>query len=434
MDFSLREEQEMLKKMARDFLEAECPESVVREVEEDDDGYSPELWRKIADLGWLGLIYPEKYGGTGSNFLDLTVLYEEMGRAMFPSPHLSTVVLCGQTILAAGSEEQKANLLPKIVDGNLILALALTEPESTWDGKAWDAEGVTIQATPSGDDYIINGTKLFVHDAHIADYLLCVTRTKDGAAPEDGITLFLVDAKSSGISCTLLKTIAGDKQSEVIFDKVKVPKKNIVGELNKGWAPLTKVLQQGAVLLCAEMVGAGQRLLELTVDYAKTRIQFEQPIGINQYVQEHCVNLLSVVDGSRWVTYQAAWKLSEGLPCDMEVAIAKAWTSDAHEKGCWCAHQVHAGVGYTVDAGLVPLYSRRGKGAQSYLGDTTYHLKKVAEQMDKWPAPEKPRGKPLGIFGIPDEDIIPVWQPWRDRYDTIQARKEERRKRKAQGK
>ncbi len=134
-------------------------------MERGEQGYSPEVWRKIADLGWLGLVYPEKYGGTGGNLLDLAVLYEEIGRAIFPSPHLSTVVLCGLTILNAGSEEQKAEILPKIAGGNLILALALTEPESSWDGKAWDAEGVTVRATPEGDDYIINGTKLFVHDA-----------------------------------------------------------------------------------------------------------------------------------------------------------------------------------------------------------------------------------------------------------------------------
>ncbi len=409
MDFSLNEEQVMLKTMARDFLEKECPESFIREVEKGDQGYSPELWRKIADLGWLGLIYPEKYGGTGGSILDLAVLYEEMGRTMFPSPHLSTVALCGLAILAAGSEEQKADLLPKIASGDLILALALTEPESSWDGKAWDADGVTVRATPDGDNYIINGTKLFVHDAHIADYLLCVTRTSDGAIPEDGITLFLVDAKNPGISYTLLKTTAGDKQSEVVFDKVRVPKKNIVGELNGGWSSLTKVLQQGAVLLCAEMVGAGQRVLELAVDHAKTRIQFEQPIGINQYVQEHCVYLLSDVDGSRWTTYQAAWKLSGNLPCDMEVAIAKAWTSDALETACWRAHQVIAGVGYTVDAGVLPLYSRRAKGQQLYLGDTAHHLKKIAQQVDKWSPPEMPKGKALGLWEKAEEMRIPEW-------------------------
>jgi len=409
MDFSLNEEQEMLKTMARDFLEKECPESFVREIEKGDQGYSPELWRKIADLGWLGLVYPEKYGGTGGSILDLAVLYEEMGRTMFPSPHLSTVALCGLAILDAGSEEQKADLLPKIVNGDLILALALTEPESSWDGKAWDADGVTVRATPDGGDYIINGTKLFVHDAHIADYLLCVTRTSDGAMPEDGITLFLVDAKNPGISYTLLKTTAGDKQSGVVFDKVRVPKKNIVGELNGGWSSLAKVLQQGAVLLCAEMVGTGQRVLELAVDHAKTRIQFEQPIGINQYVQEHCVYLLSDVEGSRWTTYQAAWKLSENLPCDMEVAIAKAWTSDALERACWRAHQVLAGVGYTVDAGVLPLYSRRAKGQQLYLGDTAHHLKKIAEQVDKWSPPEMPKGKALGLWEKAEEVRIPEW-------------------------
>lgn len=409
MEFTLSEEQEMLKTMARDFLEKECSESFVREVEEDDKGYSPELWRKIAGLGWLGLAYPEKYGGTEGSFLDLAVLYEEIGRAMFPSPHLSTVVLCGLTILDAGSEEQKVDLLPRIAKGDLILALALTEPESSWDGKAWDAEGVTVPATADGDDYIIDGTKLFVHDAHIADYLLCVTRTQQGVVPDKGITLFLVDAKSPGISYTPLKTTAGDKQSEVVFDKVRVPRKNIVGELNGGWAPLAKAIQVGTVLLCAQMLGAGQRLLELTVDYAKTRIQFDMPIGINQYIQEHCVYLLRDVDGSRWSTYLAAWKLTEGLPCDLEVAIAKAWSSDAHERACWRAHQVHAGVGYAADAGLPPLYSRRGKTLQLYLGDTAYHKEKIAQQLEKWPALRKPKGKPLGLWEQREELLIPDW-------------------------
>jgi len=425
MDFSLSEEQEMLKTAAREFLEKECPEDVVREAEEGDLGYRPDLWRKIADLGWLGLAYPEQYGGTGGSFLDLAVLYEEMGRAMFPSPHLSTVALCGLTILAAGKEQQKRDLLPKIAKGELIMALALTEPESSWDGRAWDAEGVTVPATRDGTAYIINGTKLFVHDGHIADYFLCVARTAAGRRPEAGITLFLVDAKSRGIRCTPLKTTAGDKQCEVVFNKVRVPRKNIVGRLNGGWAPLARVLKQGAVLVCAEMVGAEQRLLELTVDYAKTRIQFDMPIGINQYVQEHCVNLLSYLEGARWTTYEAAWRLSEGLPCDMEVAMAKAWTSDGHEKVCWHAHQVHAGVGYTIDDGVLPLYSRRGKTLQYYLGDATYHLKKVAEQMEKWPTLERPKGRPLGLWKIPEEEQIPVWQPWRERWDRLQKRREE---------
>jgi alkylation response protein AidB-like acyl-CoA dehydrogenase len=429
MDFALSEEQEMLKTMARDFLEKECPESLVREMEEDENGYSPELWSKIANLGWLGIVYPEEYGGTGGSILDLAVLYEEMGRAMLPSPHLSTVVLCGLTILAAGSKNQKDDLLPKIVNGDLILSLALAEPESSWTGKTWEAEGVTVSATPDDEDYIINGTKLFVHDAHIADYLLCVTKTRDRAAPEDSITLFLVDTTSPGVSYDLLNTIAGDKQCEVNFDNVRVPKSNIVGELHGGWAPLAKSMKTGAVLLCAKMVGAGQIALEMSVDYAKTRVQFDMPIGINQYVQGHCVSILADIDGSRWATYQAAWRVSEGLPSDFEVALAKAWTNEAIERIFWHAHQVLAGFGSTEDARL-PLYTRRSKSDQLYLGDTRYHLKRVAEEMDKWPAPEKPRGKPLGLWDKPVEEQIPAWQPWRERWESIQERREERKKRK----
>jgi alkylation response protein AidB-like acyl-CoA dehydrogenase len=432
MDFSLNAEQEKLQKTAREFLEKECPESLVRELEERDTDYSAQLWRKMADMGWLGLIYPRKYGGKGGNFLDLTVLYEEMGRAMLPGPHLSTV-LCGLTILVAGSEKQKAEFLSRMARGNLIMALALTEPQSTWDGKTWDAEGVTVRATRRGENYFINGTKLFVHDANVADYLLCVTRTKAGARAETGITLFLVDAKSPGVRCTLLKTTAGDKQCEVVFDKVKVPAKNMVGQLDGGWAHLARVMQQGAVLACAEMVGAGQRTLELTVDYAKSRIQFDMPIGINQYVQDHCVNLLSYIEGSRWVTYKAAWKISEGLPYDMEVAIAKAWTSEGHEKAGWHAHQVHAGVGYTTDTGVLPLYTRRGKSLELYLGDTEYHLERVAQQMEKWEPLEKPKGKALGLWKVSEEEQVPAWEPWRKRWEAIQ-RREQKKKTKAQKK
>ena len=428
MDFSLNEVQERLKKEARAFLEKECPESLVRAMEEDAKGFSPDLWHKLADRGWLGLPFPKEYGGAGGSFIDLAVLFEEMGRAMLPSPYLSTVILCGMTMLEAGSQKQKSDLLPRIAKGDLVISLALTEPESSWDNRAWKPEGITLRATPRGNDYIINGTKLFVHDAQIADYFLCVTRTSEGKRPGDGITLFLVDANAPGISYEMLDTTAGDKQSEVTFKRVKVSKNNIVGSLNRGWAPLEKVIKKGAVLLCADMVGAGQRVLEVTVDYAKTRIQFDLPIGINQYVQDHCVFLLSEVDAARWLTYQAVWKLNEHLPCDQEVAMAKAWTSDSHERACWRGHQVLAGVGYEVDQGVLPLYSKRGKTKQLYLGGSDFYLESLAQQMEKWPAPEKFKGKALGIFDIPKEKQIPFWQPWRERWEEIEKRKKERKK------
>ena len=409
MDFTYTEEQEMLRKMAREFLEKECTERFIRAMEKDARGYSPDLWKKIAELGWLGLVIPEKYGGTEGSITDMCVLYEEFGRSMFPSPHFSTAVLCGMTILSAGSEEQKAAYLRKIVNGDCVMALALTEPETSWNGRAWDPDGVTMRARQDGDDYTLSGTKLFVHDANSADYLLVVARTRATRNPANGVTLFLVGAKDPGIKCTLLQTIAGDKQCEVVFKNVRVNKKNIVGQIHGGWPPLAQVLKIGAVILSAQMLGAAQKLLELTVDYAKTRVQFDMPIGINQYIQEHCVNLYADMDGIKWSTYYAAWKLTKGDPADFEAAVAKGWASDAFERITWCAHQVFAGIGYTVNDGLVPLFSRRGKVLQLYLGDSAFHKEKIVEQLEKWPKPERPQGPPLGLWDNDEEIVIPHW-------------------------
>ncbi|MCK4722018.1 MAG: acyl-CoA/acyl-ACP dehydrogenase, partial [Dehalococcoidia bacterium] len=215
MEFSLNEEQEMLKSMARDFLANECPKTLVREMMEDEVGHSPELWKKMADVGWLGLILPDEYGGTGMNFRDLTILCEEMGRAMLPGPFVSTLLLAGVPILTGGTEEQKKEYLPKIANGELVLTLAVLEK----DGDLWP-EGVHLKATQQGDDYIIDGTKLFVPDAKAADYILVAARTKRSADPEEGITLFLVDTREWGIYATPLKTMDETrKQYEVIFNR-----------------------------------------------------------------------------------------------------------------------------------------------------------------------------------------------------------------------
>lgn len=418
MDFALSEDQEKLKTSVREFLAKECPEAIVREIEIDTRGYSPELWKKIADLGWLGIGIPEEYGGTGGDAIDLMVLHEEMGRALFPSPHLSTAVLCGQTIINAGSQEQKKELLPAIVNGKLIMALALTEPQSTWNGMAWEPEGVTVKATRDGDDYIIDGVKLFVHDAHIADYILCVARTRQTRKPEEGITLFLVNAKSPGVKCELLDTIANkNKQCELVLDKVRVPKKNIVGELNKGWAPLFNSIQTGVVMLCAEMAGAAQRVQDITVDYAKARIQFDMPIGINQHVQEHCVQLTIRQDGCRHITNYAAWAL--GQPDhDMEVAMAKAFCSEAFEQLCWRAHQVLAGVGTMAILHMLPHYTRWGNVAKNYLGDTEFWLEKVAVELEKLPPHQKTKGKPMGLWDAGRKQV-PVWDIWREFAESL---------------
>ena len=375
MDLSLSEEQEMLKKMARDFLTNRCPKTLVKEMEASEKGYSPELWQEMAGLGWMGLVLPEKYGGGGMSFLDLSVLLEEMGRSCLPGPFLSTVVLGSLPILDIGNEEQKGEYLPKIASGEAIFTLALTEPNAKYD-----AASIAVKATADNNDYIINGTKLFVPDAHIADYLLCVARTNELAKPENGITIFLVDAKSPGISCAVLKTIASDKLCEVVFDQVMVPKKNILGQLDQGWSEVQKIIERAAVAKCCETLGGIQQMLEMTVDYAKERKQFDRPIGSFQVIQHYCANMATDVDGSRFSTYQAAWTLSEGLPCTKEVAIAKAWLSEACKRVTALAHQIHGAIGVTIDHDL-QFYTRRANAAEATFGDADFYREIIAQEM-----------------------------------------------------
>ena len=375
MDLGLSEEQEMLKTSARDFLQKECSKQLVKQLDESDTGYSPELWRKMAELGWMGLIFPEKYGGSGGSFLDLIVLLEEMGHNILPGPFFSTVVLGGLTVLAAGSEEQKKEFLPKIANGEMILALALTEPSASYD-----AASIKAKATAHNDDYIINGTKLFVLDANVADCILCVARTKETKNPEDGITIFLVDAKSPGIKCTLLKTLARDKQCEIVLDNVTLPKKNILGKLDQGWPIVKDTLQKATAAKCAEMVGGAQAALEMTVKYAKERVQFNRPIGSFQAIQHYCANMVTDVDGARFITYKAAWELSEGLPATKDVAVAKAWTSEAYGRVTLLAHQIFGAIGFTMDHDI-HLYYRRAKAGEIMFGDGDFQRATVAQEL-----------------------------------------------------
>ena len=372
MKLTLTEEQEMLKKTARDFLVDKCSKKFVKQMEESETGYSRELWQEMAALGWMGLAFPEKYGGGDMTFLDLAVLLEEMGRACLPGPFFSTVVLGGLSILDLDSEEQKQEYLPKLIRGEKILTLALTEPGY----HNYDASSVTVEATRDNGNYIISGTKLFVPDAHIADYLLCVARTK----PESGITTFLADAKNPRIKYTVLKTIAGDKLCEVVFDQMPVPQSDILGRLNQGWSAVQKIIQRAAVGKCCEMVGNIQRVLEMTVDYAKERKQFDRPIGSFQVIQHYCADMATDVDSARFSTYQAAWMLSEGLPCTKEVAIAKAWVGEASQRIFALAHQIHGAIGVTIEHDL-HYYTRRAKAAELAFGDADFYREVVAKEM-----------------------------------------------------
>ena len=371
MDLGLNETQQMLKNSAREFLQAECPDTYVRAMEEDQRGYTPDMWQKIAEQGWLGLIFPEEYGGVGLTYLDLSVLLEEMGRALLPGPFFSTIVMGGMAIMDAGTDEQKRRLLPQICDGQHIVTLALTEPSARWD-----AAGIQTTAAQNADGaWTLNGTKLFVPNAHVADTYIVAARTGDA---ERDITLFFVPGDADGVTQTLLKTIASDRQSEITLDGVSLPAEAALGEVNKGWDTIEKVLAWGAIGKCAEMVGGAEQVLEMTVEYAKQRTQFGRPIGSFQAIQHHCANMATDVEGSRYITYQAAWLLSEGETAAQEVAMAKAWVSDAYRRICALGHQCHGAIGFTKEHNM-QLYSRRAKAAELAFGDTDFHLETVAD-------------------------------------------------------
>jgi alkylation response protein AidB-like acyl-CoA dehydrogenase len=383
MDFGLSEEQKILRKSARDFLKKECPKTLVREMIQDEKGYSPQLWGKMAEMEWQGLGFPVEYGGSGGSFLDLVILFEEIGRALLPSPFFATVVLGGMSIMEAGTEKQKQTYLPKVAKGDILLTLAMAEP-----GARHEADSITLKAAPFKGDYIINGTKLFVPYANTADYILCVANTGDETRAKDNITIFIVNAKDSTIAINPEKVIGQDKQYEVIFKETVVSKQDILGRLDIGWVNIEKVLHKATVALSAEMNGATEHILEMTTSYAKERVQFGKPIGSYQAIQHRCVDTLIALRASQVLTYDAAWKISLGIPCAMDVSMAKAWASESYKRATWTAMEINGGVASIVGHDM-PLYYRHAKGTEVKLGDADFHRELIAtEVLDKGPEVE----------------------------------------------
>jgi len=371
MDLNFNEEQEMLRKVARDFLAEEFPKKLVREMEDDTTGLRPDVWKKMAELGWMGLVIPEEYGGSGSNFMDLFVLLEETGRACLIAPFFSTA-MCTFLLMDIGNDDQKRKFLPKIANGELILALALTEPSARYD-----ASGIATRALPSENGYVINGTKLFVQDAQVADYLICAANTDPSLPPEKSITTFMVDAKSPGIRITPLPTMADDKQNELTFENVIVPSENILGELNGGWPPVSKLLERAAIAKCAEMIGGAHWTIENSITYAKDRVQYGRPIGSFQILQHYLAEMWTEVAHAKRLVYYAVWLLQQGLACTKEVAMAKASMSEVYMR---CTHfgvRIHGGIGTTRDHDM-GLYYRRAKHAACLFGNPEFWREKIA--------------------------------------------------------
>ncbi len=372
MDFGFSEEQEMLRQSARSLLERECPSAHVRRMMEDERGYSPELWRKMAGLGWLGLVLPEEHGGAGLKYVDLVVVAEEMGRVLLPSPFIWTLMFA-EAVSRAGSDEQQRRFLPAIARGEIIATAAHLEANGSWD-----EDGITLSARKSGAGFVLDGEKLFVNDAHAADFFLVAART--GAKRAGGVTLFAIDAKRPGITVTPLKTMDQTRKlGAVAMRGVKAAAADVVGEVHLGWPVLAAAIDRAKVALAAEMMGGAQKVLETTVEYTKVREQFGRPIGSFQAVQHKCANMMVDVEGAKSAVYYAAWAVSNDAPdARTAAAVAKAAASDAYRRTAADGIQVHGGIGFTWEHDM-HLYFKRAKSSEFTFGDANFNREIVAQ-------------------------------------------------------
>jgi len=375
MDFGFSPEQEMLRATARKFLENECTSTFVRARMDEPAGVTNDFWAKLAEQGWLGLVFPEEYGGSGLGFVDLTVLMEEMGRCVMPGPFFSTVLLGGLMILEAGSPAQRKEWLPKLAAGQAKATLALTEPNARWD-----AAGVTATAKEGKGGFALSGTKLFVPDAHLADVIVVVARTAEGKTPEDGVSLFLVPKGVKGLEVKLLPTMDQTRKlCEVTLKDAAVPAGALLGGKGAAWSALARVIQRATIALCGEMCGGAQRVLDMTTEYVKIRVAFGKPIGTYQGVKHKAADMLVDVENAKSLTYYAAWAADENSPeTALATSMAKAYVSDAYRKVSAAGIQLHGGIGFTWEHDL-HLYFKRAKASEFTFGDATHHRERVAQ-------------------------------------------------------
>ncbi|MBV1880391.1 MAG: acyl-CoA/acyl-ACP dehydrogenase [Pseudomonadales bacterium] len=374
MDTLLNEDEALLRDQARAFLTKESPTALVREVESENKDYDPSLWKKTAELGWLGITLPEEYGGTPVPFSHLGLLFEEMGRGIAPIPIHPTMV-AALTINKSGTEQQKQSILPAVISGDKILSWAWFER-----GGDIDLSSVQLEAIVEGDHLVLSGTKLFVDGYHHADQCLVVCRSLADSEGNEGISLVLVDTNSKGLSSDRLPTMAGDIQDAVSFDSVRVPLSNVLGEVHNGGAAAVSLLETAVILNCSMIVGASHKAIEMTFSYAKDREAFGQPIGSFQAIQHMCANMVTWVDGATMLTHEALWKISEGLPATIEIASAKAFCNERCPAALREGNQIHAGIAQIKEYDL-QLWYRRSAAWCMRLGTSIQHRRIVAREI-----------------------------------------------------
>jgi alkylation response protein AidB-like acyl-CoA dehydrogenase len=373
MNFGFTEDQELLRSAARDFLARECPIPYVRRMMEDARGFSDAQWAKMAELGWVGLAIPEAHGGAGLGFVDLAVLLEEMGRVVLPGPFFSTAVVAAPALADAASPSLQAEWLPRIAAGRARGTLALLERSARWD-----AAGIALEARADGGAYRLSGTKLFVPDAHTADFLLVAARAP-GSTGTTGLSLFLIDAADAGVRTKLLQTMDQTRKlCEVELRDVTVPGSRLIGEAGEGAAILERIAARAKTGLAAEMCGGAARVLDLSVEYAKVREQFGRPIGSFQAIQHKCATMLVEVESARSATYYAAWAVgSDARDAALAAAMAKAYCSDAFRHVAAEGIQIHGGIGFTWEHDM-HLYFKRAKSSEVSFGDAAWNREMVA--------------------------------------------------------
>jgi alkylation response protein AidB-like acyl-CoA dehydrogenase len=359
LDFT--DEQDMLRDMVRGLCAQYAPDEVVRQYEDDPTGYPPELWGQLAELGLLGLMLPEEYGGAGSSMLDGVILYEELGRSLAPIPHLESCVMSAGALLAAGSDDQRREWLPRLASGDAIVVPAWLEP-----GNGFSPQGVQLRATPSGDGFVLDGTKMHVRFAAAAERLLVLARTGDG--PED-VDLFLVDPSADGVTLDQRMSISSDTQYRVDLAGVAVPASARVGGAGSGWTTWSTVMVDVMILTAALANGGCDHELEVTVQYAKDREQFDKPLGAFQALAHNMADARTVVDGSKLLAYEAAWAHSTGGPLARLAPMAKLTACNSFRDTTAMAQQIFGGVGFTLEY-EIQLYFRRAKQLQLSFNDT----------------------------------------------------------------
>ena len=377
MNFALSEEQDMLRMTARRFLDDRAGSDVVRNLMETAAGFDAALWQEIAAQGWQGMAIPEEYGGAGFTFMEQAILMEEMGRSLFPAPYLSSIVLGADLVLTAGTEEQKQTILPDVASGEIRLAVAHLE-----SGGRWDATGVEMTATNEGGGFVLEGAKFFVIDGHTADSLIVVARTDPSSSGTDGISLFLLPADTDGIESRRVETMDQTrKQAEITFAAVRVPATAMLGDPGSGWSSLQEMLQRAVVALAFEQVGGAQQCLDMSVEYAKVRIQFGRPIGSFQAIKHKCADMLVAIESARSAAYYAGWAASVGDE-DLAIAapLAKSYCSEAYSHAAGENIQIHGGIGFTWEHDA-HLFFKRAKTDEILFGTPADHRAALADAL-----------------------------------------------------